>query len=365
MGTTCLALGCLFFVVASVSAQSFELKNVNQLAEAKKFKKIVIRDLQVPAGVTLDLSNLKPGTTVEFAGRITFGYKEWKGPLVKVTGKQLNIMAHSNARFDGEGHRWWKGGRQSKLVKPRFFEAIVDDSTITGLYFKNTPAPCFVCNWCHNVAISKITVDTKDAGDGRAGKAFNTDGISLGFVKNVTVRDSYVFNQDDCFVTGAGEDMLIDNLTCEGGNGISVGSLGNGADVVRCTIRNSRVTNSLNGLRVKSETNAVGLHRGVTFENIELKDIHQYGISIYGNYGPTYPTGEPTFFVMDQLTMRNIRGTMKAPGGANVWIWLHKDSAKNWKWENVNVVGGKSAMFRPPLTCKGVPQNLGIRCAEK
>uniref|UniRef100_A0A0A9YS93 endo-polygalacturonase n=1 Tax=Lygus hesperus TaxID=30085 RepID=A0A0A9YS93_LYGHE len=365
MGATGLALGCLFFVVASASAQYFELKNVNQLAEAKKFQKIVIRNLNVPAGVTLDLTNLKQGTTVEFAGTVTFGYKEWKGPLVKISGKRLNIMAHPNARLDGGGNRWWKGGRNTKLQKPRFFEAIVDDSTITGLYFKNPPAPCFVCNWCHNTVISKITVDAKDAGDGRANKAFNTDGISLGYVKNVKVLDSYVFNQDDCFVTGGGEDMLIDRLTCEGGNGISVGSLGKGADVVRLTIKNSKVINSLTGLNIKTETNAVGLHRDVTFENIELNNIHQYGISIHGNEGPTFPNGEPTLFTLDKYTFRNIRGNMLGAGGANVWIWLHPNSAQNWRWENVNIRGGKSSMFRPPLQCKGIPRNLRIPCAEK
>nr|AFP33365.1 polygalacturonase 4 [Apolygus lucorum] len=366
MSTTGLALGCLFFVIASASAQYFELKNVNQLAEAKKFQKIVIRDLQVPSGVTLDLTNLKDGTTVEFAGKVTFGYHEWRGPLVKISGKKLNIYGYDYARFDGEGHRYWKGGRNTKLVKPRFLEAIkVDDSRISNLYFKNSPAMAFLCNWCHNVAISKITVDNKDAGDGRAGRAFNTDGISLGYATNITVRDSYVFNQDDCFVTGGGSDMTIDNLICEGGNGISVGSLGRGADVVRLTIKNSKVINSLTGLNIKTETNAVGLHRDVTFENIELRDIHQYGISIHGNEGPTYPLGDPTYFIIDRLTMRNIRGTMKGPGAANVWIWLHPNSATNWKWENVHVTGGKSAMFKYVLTCKGIPANLKIPCAEK
>ncbi|KAF6215212.1 hypothetical protein GE061_009964 [Apolygus lucorum] len=365
MTTAALTLGCLLFVVASASAQYFELRNVNQLAEAKKSQKIVIRDLHVPAGVTLDLSNLREGTTVEFVGRVTFGYKEWRGPLVKISGKRLNIMAYDYARLDGEGHRWWKGGRLTNLVKPRFFEATVDDSTIRNLYFKNPPAWCFVCNWCHNTEISRMTVDTKDAGDGRAGRAYNTDGIGLGYVKNITVLNSYVFNQDDCFVTGGGEDILVDNLTCEGGNGIGVGSLGRGADVVRLTIRNSRVINSLTGLNIKTELNAIGLHRDVTFDNIELRDIHQYGITIHGNEGPTYPNGEPSFFVLERLTMRNIRGNMVGTGGANVWIWIHPHSARDWRWENVNVVGGKSAMFRPPLQCKGVPPHLGIRCAEK
>ncbi|KAG5927344.1 hypothetical protein E4U60_000199, partial [Claviceps pazoutovae] len=43
---------------------------------------ITLRNLKVPAGKTLDLSDLNDGTRVIFTGRTTFGYQEWEGPLI-------------------------------------------------------------------------------------------------------------------------------------------------------------------------------------------------------------------------------------------------------------------------------------------
>ncbi|KAF6210559.1 hypothetical protein GE061_013665 [Apolygus lucorum] len=352
--------GVLLIVGGSLS---FELTRFEQLNEAKKNTFIKIKNLNVPAGVTLDLTNLKEGTTVEFIGRTTFGFKEWDGPMVKITGKNLRIAGVKGNLLDAEGQRWWNGrGAEQGLRKPRMFEAIVDDSVITGLNFKNPPQACFVCNWCHNVHISHLNVDAKD---GRNGLAFNTDGFGIGYAKNVTLTDSYVYNQDDCFVTGAGEDILVQRLTCEGGNGISVGSLGGGAKVERVTIKDSKIINNLVGVNVKTGWNVQGALKDITFDNIELVDIQQFGISVHGNEGhPKFPGGDPTPFPIENLTINNVRGNLNGPGGANVWVWVAPGSAKNWKW-NSNVTGGKAAMFRGTLKCKGIPAGLKIKCGEQ
>lgn len=149
-------------------------------------------------------------------------------------------------------------------------EIIVDDSTVTGLNIKNPPAWCLVANWCHNLVISNVNIDVSD-GD-KLG-AFETDGFGVGFGSNVTILNSKVRNQDDCFVTGAGKDIVVDNLECVGGHGISIGSLGKGAVVENVLIRNSRIIKNMVGIRIKSGVNEVGAIRNITYENIELRDI--------------------------------------------------------------------------------------------
>ena len=52
---------------------------------------ITLDSLVVPAGTTLDLTKLKKGTHVVFKGTTTFGYKEWAGPLVSISGDSLTI----------------------------------------------------------------------------------------------------------------------------------------------------------------------------------------------------------------------------------------------------------------------------------
>lgn len=82
-------------------------------ASASKSKKdcatIVLSSIAVPSGTTLDLTDLEDGTHVIFEGITTFGYEEWSGPLVSVSGTDITVTASSGAYFDGDGSRWWDG----------------------------------------------------------------------------------------------------------------------------------------------------------------------------------------------------------------------------------------------------------------
>ncbi|KAJ5105585.1 hypothetical protein NUU61_002932 [Penicillium alfredii] len=127
------ATSCTFSSAASVSASK------------KSCSTIVLDNIEVPAGETLDLSNLKSGTEVIFQGETTFGYKEWKGPLIRMPGSNIAVSGSSDHIINGGGARWWdtkstNGGK----TKPKFFYAHgLDDSTITGLNVTNTPVQAF------------------------------------------------------------------------------------------------------------------------------------------------------------------------------------------------------------------------------
>lgn len=100
----------------------------------KSCSTITLTDIEVPAGETLDLSNLKKGTNVVFKGTTTFGYKEWKGPLVRVSGDDITVDG-TDATLDGDGSRWWdtKGTNGGKK-KPKFFYAHkMTNSVIKGI----------------------------------------------------------------------------------------------------------------------------------------------------------------------------------------------------------------------------------------
>lgn len=81
---------------------------------------IVIKDMTVPAGTTLDLTKLKSGTTVTFQGTTTFGYKEWEGPLISVSGTNIKVVGASGHLIDGNGAKWWDGkGTNGGKKKPK------------------------------------------------------------------------------------------------------------------------------------------------------------------------------------------------------------------------------------------------------
>ncbi|ESZ98207.1 endopolygalacturonase 2 [Sclerotinia borealis F-4128] len=88
---------------------------------------IILSSIVVPAGITLDLTGLNAGTKVIFQGHTTFGYSEWKGPLVSISGKDITVSGASGNSIDG-GARWWDGlgsnvSKGKGKVKPKFFAA--------------------------------------------------------------------------------------------------------------------------------------------------------------------------------------------------------------------------------------------------
>ena len=82
---------------------------------------ITLSGITVPAGTTLDLTGLKDGTQVIFSGKTTFGYKEWEGPLISVSGKNLLVTGASGHVIDGNGAAWWDGlGGNGGKTKPKY-----------------------------------------------------------------------------------------------------------------------------------------------------------------------------------------------------------------------------------------------------
>jgi polygalacturonase len=77
----------------------------------------------VPSESNLDLSNIKPGTVVTFAGTTTFGLTKVStfNPIV-LGGKGVTITAAPGAVIDGNGQAYWDGsgsnGGQPKSVLP-------------------------------------------------------------------------------------------------------------------------------------------------------------------------------------------------------------------------------------------------------
>jgi polygalacturonase len=89
---------------------SCTLTSFSNLASVKKScTTITIGDLSVPAGSTLDLTGLSSGTKVIFDGEVTFGYKEWSGPLVSVSGTKITVTGSSGNLLNGNGAKWWDG----------------------------------------------------------------------------------------------------------------------------------------------------------------------------------------------------------------------------------------------------------------
>ena len=164
---------------------------------------IVLNNVAVPSGTTLDLSDLADGTSVIFQGTTTWGYKEWAGPLLQIEGTGIKISGASGAVLNPDGARWWDGqGSNGGKTKPKFFAAHdLTDSTITNLHITNTPVQAVSINGVDGLTITGMTIDDS-AGDSAGGH--NTDGFDIGSSNNVVIDGAKVYNQDDCVAVNSG-----------------------------------------------------------------------------------------------------------------------------------------------------------------
>jgi hypothetical protein len=90
---------------------------------------ITIGTLEVPAGETLDLTDLTEGTEVIFDGTVTFGYEEWDGPLISVSGTKITVTGSSGNLLNGGGASWWDGegsnGGKTKVSTYRMMDRTI------------------------------------------------------------------------------------------------------------------------------------------------------------------------------------------------------------------------------------------------
>ncbi|KAJ6105018.1 endopolygalacturonase A [Penicillium sp. IBT 16267x] len=296
---------------------------------------IILSNIEVPAGKTLDLSDLNEGTKVIFSGTTTFGYEEWDGPLIEISGSKITVTAEDDAVINGDGSRWWDGeGTNGGKTKPKFFYAhSLDDSTISGLSIKNTPVQAFSIE-SDNLTIKDVTIDNSD-GDDNGGH--NTDGFDIGESTYITITGAVVKNQDDCVAINSGENIYFSGGTCSGGH--------------VCPLD----PDSENGIRIKTVYDATGSVSDITFSDITLSSITDYGIVIEQDYENGSPTGTPSNGItISDVTVDGITGSVESDA-VEVYILCGDGSCTDWTWSGVDITGGSTSD-----DCENVPS--GASC---
>ena len=322
---------------------------------ASSCSSIVLSNIEVPAGDTLDLSDAKDGTKISFEGTTSFGYKEWDGPLIRLGGSKITVSAADDAVIDGEGSRWWDGeGTNGGKTKPKFMYAHkLDDSTISGLHIKNTPVQA-VSVQANNLHLEDITIDNSD-GDDNGGH--NTDAFDISESDGVYITGAVVKNQDDCIAINSGKNIEFSGGSCSGGHGLSIGSIGGRDDntVENVTIHDSTISNSANAVRIKTKVNETGSVSGITYSSIKLSGISDYGIVVEQDYKNGGSSGTPSNDIkVTGVTVDGVTGSVD-DDAVPVYILCGDGSCSDWTWRNVDISGGKKSD-----KCENVPS--GVSC---
>lgn len=234
-----------------------------------------------------------------------------------------------------------------------FYAHSLKSSTIKGLNVKNTPVQFMSINGATDLNVVDVTMDNS-AGDS---KGHNTDAFDVGSSTNVVISGANVKNQDDCLAINSGTNIQFTGGTCSGGHGLSIGSVGGRSDntVKGVKITNSKITNSDNGVRIKTVSGATGSVSDITYSGITLSNIAKYGIVIEQDYENGSPTGTATTGVpITGLTVSKVTGSV-ASSATDVYILCGKGSCSNWKWSGVSISGGKKSS-----KCTNIPS--GASC---
>lgn len=169
------------------------------------------------------------------------------------------------------------------------------------------------------------TVDIQNLIVTAPGDSPNTDGIHFGQSKNINIAHTKVGSGDDCISIGSGvTNITVLDVQCGPGHGISVGSLGKDGDkgdVTGLTVKDSTLTETMFGLRIKSWQAKEGADEGVTitvsdftYDNITMVNV-SYPILIDQEYCPfsSCTESEPSTVKIQGVKYSNIKGTSSTP----------------------------------------------------
>jgi polygalacturonase len=320
---------------------------------------IVLYDLAVPTSTTLDLSKLETGTTVTFAGKTTFAFTDWDSDLIQIGGENITIQGASDSVIDGNGQAWWDGqGSNGGRAKPDHFIVLktTGKSVVQNLRIQNWPVHCFEITSASGTTITGLTLDNSagnapNYASGGLPAAHNTDGFDVSGSTNIVITNTRVINQDDCVAVTSGTNITVSNMVCDGGHGLSIGSVGGKSNNVVSNVlfTNSVVKNSENGARIKTNSNTTGTISNIEWSNIRVSNISMYGIDIQQDYLNGGPTGIPTNGVtISGISMSRITGTALS-SAKNYYILCGDGSCSNFDFVDVTIAGGEddSCNFTP------------------
>lgn len=323
---------------------------------------IELADLTLPPSVTLDLTGLQPSASVVFSGTTSFGYTpdEDFDPIV-VSGSYITITGAPGSVIDGNGSAYWDGlGSNGGTVKPDHFFVVknTDHATISDLYIQNWPTHLFYMTGNEFLSVSDLVLNNtagdapNDISDGLAA-AHNSDGFDIGASDYVTLSGITVYNQDDCVAVTSGTHITVSDMYCSGGHGLSIGSIGGKSNntVDSVVFADSVVVNSQNGVRIKTNSGTTGSVTNITYRNITMSNISDYGLDVQQDYLNGGPTGEPTNGVnITGITFEDVSGTVTSDA-YNYYILCGEGSCADFTFTNVDISGGNASCNYPTDTC--------------
>ncbi|XP_022640552.1 polygalacturonase-like [Vigna radiata var. radiata] len=281
---------------------------------------------------------------IYFSGTYTLKPVELKGPCkgpvkiimdgtVRALVKQKDVggdhwikISHVNdltiggyAILDGQGKSAWKHNECSKnsncKLSMNFVFNSVNNSIVKHITSKDSKHFHAKVLNCKNFTFNEFKVSAPQ-------NSPNTSGIHVEKSTSVNVLNSNIGTGDDCVSLGDGSrQVLVQNVTCGPGHGISIGSPGkhtkeepiDGITIKGCTLKETD-----NGVKIKtwsSEPETITISN-LAFEDITMENVKN-PIIIDQEYCPSNKCSQkqPSRVKINKVIIKNIKGTSATKEG--------------------------------------------------
>lgn len=232
--------------------------------------------------------------------------------------------------LNGQGAPWWAadGGTLEESQRPYAVE--LNDCQRVFIHDWNSTNPPMK-NIVFDGDDSDITVQNMT--NTAPGSSPNTDGLNLQG-NRCLVQNCVISVGDDNIAmgrsSGPGMNILITNITCGTGHGISIGSI-TSAGISNVMVVNCTFNGTQYGLRLKSDNDRGGLVQHITYANIELTNVDSpillysyynegHSLNVSAQTAASYGSDEVTSDtpIWRDITFSNITATSTHDGGI---IW--------------------------------------------
>ncbi|KAJ6607980.1 pectin lyase fold/virulence factor [Mycena sp. CBHHK59/15] len=175
------------------------ISSLADVAAAQMCTNIIINSFTVPGGQTFTI-NAATSATITMAGDVTFGFAEWAGPLMLVSGTNISFNGNGHTLF-GQGDLYWDGlGGNGGVTKPAPFIRVNNTGSFSNVRILNAPERSIAVKGSPVTIITatRMYIALGDLPNSRSNglpAGHNTDGFGISNANNVIVQNSSVHNQ--------------------------------------------------------------------------------------------------------------------------------------------------------------------------
>ncbi|KAL1206892.1 Polygalacturonase ADPG2 [Cardamine amara subsp. amara] len=323
-------------------------------------------NLLVPKGKTYFLKPIqltgpcKSPLTVQILGTLSASqkrsdYKDSSKWIMFDGIDNLSVDGGGTGTVDGNGETWWQNSCKWNKAKPctkaptavTFYNS--NNLRVNNLKVRNAQQIQISIEKCSDVEVTNVVVTAP-------GNSPNTDGIHITNTQNIRVSKSIIGTGDDCISIESGsQNVQINDITCGPGHGISIGSLGDdnsNAFVSGVTVDGAKLSDTDNGVRIKTYQGGSGTASNIIFENIQMENVKNPIIIDQDYCDKSKCPQEKSAVQVRNVVYRNISGT-SASDNAITFNCSKNHPCQGIVLDKVNIKGGKATCTNANVIDKG------------